>query len=322
MKILVTGGGGYLGGRIAIYFKQLGHSVGIITSKVELSVKKEYFGIEVNNISILDNDDLLRVTVGVDVIIHCAGPNSEFASFNSFKAAEFSGIGTYSLLNAAISNGVSRFYYFSTIHVYSSPLVGVIDEFSALSNYHPYAITHRIAEDFIILAIRSKLIEGGVIRLSNSFGPPVLWELDSWKLAINNMCYDAVFKGLIQLKSNINTERNFISIKKIEKFLEYELTVNTVFKDPSCIYNLGYSRNYSLIEIANLIKQKCEILLKKDISILYQESDTADIQPFKFESKLIEMSEFDFVEDIEQDISEFIVFIGHHYNLDDNNKVI
>ena len=46
---------------------------------------------------------------------------------------------TIKFAQAALKAGVKRFIFLSTIHVYSSKLIGVFSEDSIPSNSHPYA---------------------------------------------------------------------------------------------------------------------------------------------------------------------------------------
>ena len=313
MNILVTGGGGYLGGRISVFLKGQGYFVKIITSKNDIANKEQYSGIEVFNINFEDEYEINKATSNIDVIIHCAGSNSDFSEKYSFNAAKFTGLGTYNLMKSAIYNSVKYFYYFSTYHIYSNPLSEIIEENSGLYNYHPYAITHRIAEDFILMALKNNLIKGGIIRLSNSFGSPVLWDLDSWKLVINDMCKQAILLRTIKIKSNINLERNFISINKIEKFIDYELKNLYFFNEYPQIVNLGYERNYSLIQIAIIIKDKCQILFNDDVTIEHGQNDNSVTEGFCFKSNVFIKSDFKYIENIENDINDFLIEIRRNY---------
>jgi UDP-glucose 4-epimerase len=95
--------------------------------------------------------------------------------------------------------GVTKFVYFSTAHVYGSPLQGLIDENSTPRPMHDYAITHRLAEDYVLQANSDKDITGSILRLTNSVGSPLNSKENCWMLFVyishsqlasnNSLCY-------------------------------------------------------------------------------------------------------------------------------------
>ena len=119
---------------------------------------------------------------------------------------------------------VERFIYFSTAHIYGAPLEGTITEKSLPSPVHPYAITHRAAEDYVIAAAKQKRIQGTVLRLSNSFGAPVSPHVNRWTLLANDLCRQAVEKGTITLRSNGCQYRDFICLTDVEEVMAKMLT--------------------------------------------------------------------------------------------------
>ena len=131
--ILVTGGGGYLGGRIVDYLKGNG------------------FDVKIANRCIFESHiSLMEACNGVEVVIHLAAMNSQ-DSFNSpEKALMVNGLNTLNLLDAAEKSKVLKFIYFSTIHVYGPKLNGYIDETALPYPVGSYSITHRLAEDYVL----------------------------------------------------------------------------------------------------------------------------------------------------------------------------
>src|SRR5207245_1641136 len=95
------------------------------------------------------------------------------------------------LTDAAKRAGVRRVVYVSTAHVYGAPLAGVITEASCAVSLHPYATSHRAAEDVVRAAHERKTIEGVVIRLSNAYGAPVSEDANCWTLLVNDLCRQA-----------------------------------------------------------------------------------------------------------------------------------
>ena len=116
----------------------------------------------------------------MDAIVHLAAMNEMDCARDPAAALEVNTALTLRLLNAAVAAGVRRFVYLSTAHVYGAPLRGHIDERALPRPVHPYAITHRAAEDFVLAAFDAGRIEGVVLRLSNGVGAPAHAAVDRW----------------------------------------------------------------------------------------------------------------------------------------------
>ena len=117
MKILVTGGNGYLGGRLVQYLeKQNVHEVIIGTRQ---PIGKDLLHNAFRTVqTIWDSPDKLQqVCTNIDVIIHMAAMNADDCAADPIAALEFNAGVTRKLLNAAIKKGVKRFIYFSTAHI-------------------------------------------------------------------------------------------------------------------------------------------------------------------------------------------------------------
>ncbi|SVE58312.1 uncharacterized protein METZ01_LOCUS511166, partial [marine metagenome] len=127
MRILITGGFGYIGAKLAAYLFQNGHHV-VLGSQRVLTSPNWLPQTEVVNTIWEDEKALTKICQGVDAIIHAAGMNAQDCSSDPVSALRFNGLATSRILRSAIHAGISRFIYLSTAHVYGDPLIGVIDE--------------------------------------------------------------------------------------------------------------------------------------------------------------------------------------------------
>lgn len=177
-SVLLTGGLGYLGGRLACALVAVGHQVRCGTRRPGAAAPDWLPGMSMVMLDWASTEALTEACRGVDCIIHLAAMNEVESTRDPVGALEMNGLASLRLLEAAKAAGVRRFVYFSTAHVYGAPLQGSIDETSLPRPVHPYAITHKVAEDFVLAAHDRKQIEGVVIRLSNGFGAPVTPDVD------------------------------------------------------------------------------------------------------------------------------------------------
>jgi UDP-glucose 4-epimerase len=254
MKILITGGFGYLGGRLARYLALQENYELILGSRTEQRVPDGLTKAKTVQIQWDSPFALQEICRKVDVIIHAAGMNAEECSTNPYAAFQFNALGTASLLQAAIQKGVKRFIYISTAHVYGS-LVGTITEETCTAGLHPYAASHRAAEDMVRFAHSKQEIEGMVIRLSNAFGYPMHKKVNCWMLLVNELCLQAMTTNNMILKSSGLQRRDFIPIQEVCRALAHLLTLKVV---GTGVFNLGSEWAPTVWEMAMLIQKRCE----------------------------------------------------------------
>ena len=205
MQILITGGFGYLGGRLASHLLHQGFKVFLGTRKSVKSVKEPLAETIPVQMEWANTFSLESATSGIDTVIHAAGMESLACSANPTKALEVNGLNTAMMVKAAVANGVKRFIYISTAHVYRSPMIGDIDETTPTTNLHPYATSKLSGEKVVLYANQIGKIQGVVLRLSNGSGHPVFPDTECWHLILNDLCRQAIEKKeLILLLKFIN----------------------------------------------------------------------------------------------------------------------
>lgn len=245
-KVLITGGTGYLGGSIGKYLASVGYDV-------YLGSRKPFSRGAVQGCSqILTNweDKNLKFCKGFKTIIHAAGMNAKDCFNNPQKAHSFNGKLTESLIKKSSEYKCDNFIYLSTIHVYKSPLSGIINESTCVLNNHPYASSHYYAEQALIRAIKKNIIKGTVLRLSNCFGPAVTRDNECWELALNQFAYDAVMRGLININGNFLATRDFLPLTELNRILQ--ILLENINDAPDTI-NISTEKSRSLFNVANLV---------------------------------------------------------------------
>ena len=172
MKILVTGGTGFIGSRLAQECLQQGNSVVVLgqeNSPAESQNKKvlEQKGAEIVLGSVTERQKILDLLSDVDLVYHLAAtqhemnvPDQRFWDVNVF--------GTKNLLEASVRAGIRRFVHGSTIGVYHS-LNGTIDECSPCRPDNIYGVT-KLEGEKIVLSFKDKL-QVVVIRIPEVYGP-------------------------------------------------------------------------------------------------------------------------------------------------------
>ena len=268
MRVLITGGMGYLGGRLSLQLSEFGHTVIIGTRRAIDSV--EWLpSAEIRRTEWHDTYSLLSACEGVDVIVHAAGMNAQACAGSPAAALEFNGVATARLVDAAICSEVKQFLYLSTAHVYDKPLEGLITEETCPRNLHPYATSHLAGERAVLHAAEKYNLEGYVLRLSNAFGAPVHLDADCWKLFINDLCRQCITSSSLVIHGNGGQQRDFIAINDVVKAMVWliENEISSFSTDRKYLINIGSGSSTSLLDMARLIQSRCEAIFRFKPSI-------------------------------------------------------
>ncbi len=259
-KILVTGGTGYLGGRI-------GKSLAAQGFKVSLGSRNPFSKGSVPGCDQIVTDwadPELDFCKGFGIIIHAAGINAEECGRDPFLAHYFNGDLTRKIIEKSAIYGCEHFFYLSTVHVYDSPLTGRFTESSAAANQHPYATSHFAGEQALLDAISNGIIRGSVLRLSNCFGSPVTDSYDCWKLAANQFIRQAVETGRLTIKGDYLAKRDFLPISELCNIISTIVTSDRVLPN---VINVSAGVSRTLYDVADTVSQLTRKLTGRSVSI-------------------------------------------------------
>ncbi len=299
--VLVTGGHGYIGGRVCAHLAR-DLELAITATTSNKGTVPSAPGIALTYLELTDSASMRRACAGVNVVVHLASPNEVVSAADPERAMTETGLGTLMLLNAAIDAGVERFVYFSTAHVYGAPLEGRINEMTLPRPVHPYAIAHRVAEDWVLAAHDAGKITGAVLRLSNAVGAPMSAEVDRWTLVAADLCRQAVEKGELTLRSSGSAYRDFIPLSDVARAVEWAIeTPSDVIGNG--LFNLGGANTLSVLELAEMIQRRCETVLSYRPKISRPSSNSSEaVRPLAYQIDKIVGCGFTLTGNLEQEI--------------------
>jgi UDP-glucose 4-epimerase len=308
VRVLIIGGFGFLGGRLAKHLFRTGYEV-VLGTRNFRAPPACLPDAEVVAIRLDDFDKLVKIFDDVNVVIDAAGMNALECALDPAEALRVNGEVTKCLANAACQAGVEKFIYISTAHVYANPLIGTITEQTNPINLHPYATSHLCGEYAVLRMNQSGKMNAAVLRLSNVFGRPSDKSVNCWMLLVNELCKQAIEKNQLILKTSGMQQRNFIALSQFCWVVEQFLTNSTSF-GPTGIYNVGTVKSYSILEVAKLIQKRCfEVLgykpilkIANDAPIPLNTQLTYSVD--KLSALGIKFNQFDFVAEID-DLLQF-----------------
>lgn len=308
MRIVITGGSGYLAGRIIEKLLSCRDyeitSISQGKSQLYLDNKIKYFSWD-------QKEDIHNAISNANIVLHTAGFNALDAAKHPDKAKDFSHKSTKSIINSLNPESSTKLIFFSTAHVYKSHLIGEINEDTLTTNNHPYALSNLVGESITKELNLSGKKQGIILRIGNCFGLPASELSSCWDLAINGMCKSAILNRQINISGPSNEIRNFIPMRT---FLEKLLLV---IKDKSNGYsreiiNISYTKSYTLGEIAKMISDRCFLLFNFTPKIICEQIKKGSLT-LNYHSKYIETlpeEENHFLEEID----ETLIFLKNNYD--------
>jgi UDP-glucose 4-epimerase len=259
-RILVTGGFGYVGGRVAQALAHQPHTHVRLGSRFRKNPPEWLPAASVVVTPWHEPEHLRQACSNVEIVLHLSAMNEIEAARDPAGALEINGVATARLLEAAKAEKVRRFIYLSTAHVYGAPLVGRIDETTCPRPIHPYATSHRAAEDVVLAAHDTGAVIGLVLRLSNSFGAPAHPEVNRWTLLVNDLCRQAVTTGQLVLRSAGLQRRDFVTLTDVSRAIIHliDLPARDVGDG---VFNIGGAWALTVMEMTMLVADRCKAIL-------------------------------------------------------------
>ena len=254
MNILITGGSGYIAGRLASHLINSDNDFKVVLASRQNNPNLPFSEIKNFKIDWDSTENINYACSNIDIVIHAAGLNAQECKDSFLTAYKVNTINTAKILNAAIIKGVKRFIYISTLHVYGSNLNGNINENSFSNSIETYAASHKAAEDIVLNANLKESIEGVVIRLSNSYGAPASKIVNCWHLLINDLCYKGVTENKLTINSTGEQLRDFIPMQNVVRAIEHILCLSPKLLGNS-IFNVASADSTSVIEIAEKVSK-------------------------------------------------------------------
>ena len=225
-RVLVTGGFGFLGGRISQELAKLPNSEIVLTSRKSRQSPSWLPNCKTIQLDVCDDLSISNAVKGVDTIVHLASLNDQDSKVDLQKTFDVTTLGTMRLVDAAINSGVSKFVYQSSVHIYGRNLVGQVTEQTIPAPENIYAISHLAAEQYVAAMVVKEKISGAIFRCANGFGTPTHKDVNAWHLLVNGLCQEALQNKVLKIIANnivtiISETIKFLLIKKIEYFYNY-----------------------------------------------------------------------------------------------------
>src|SRR6266700_822076 len=247
MRILVTGGAGFIGSHCAKRLAAGGDEVVVLDKLTYSGYRANLEGADVEFVQgdIADRDVLATAAAGCQAILNFAAETHVDRSI--FGAAEFietDVLGTYVLLDYAREHGI-RFVQVSTDEVYGDVSEGVSSkEDDPLRPSSPYAASKAGGDLQVLAAVRTYGVNASVTRGSNTYGPNQYPEKILPLFATNALDGDA-----LPLYGDGRQVRDWLHVDDHCAAIELVLHEGR----PGEVYNVAANEEHENAELARLI---------------------------------------------------------------------
>jgi len=175
MKILITGGAGFIGHNLAIYLNNSGFDIIVLDSlerSTDFALKRlNEAGIPLARASIMKLDEIKSLFKGVDAVVHAAAYVDVAESVGKpLVYLEKNVLGTASVAKASLETGVDLLIYLSSAAVYGNPSKLPIGENHPTQPVSPYGLSKLMGEE-VVRFFSTYGFKQVVLRLFNVYGP-------------------------------------------------------------------------------------------------------------------------------------------------------
>jgi len=176
VRVLVTGGAGFIGSHVVDTLVGAGHEVGIVDSfwahgggrRANVNPKARLFEMDIRDGALAD----VFTQVRPEVVCHHAAQHSvAISTQDPAFDADVNVKGLLNVLVLAASNKVSKVIFASSAATYGTPQYLPIDEKHPQLPVSPYGITKMIAEHYLRYFAASSGLRYTALRYGNVYGP-------------------------------------------------------------------------------------------------------------------------------------------------------
>jgi len=274
VRILITGGAGFLGSHLCDRFLAEGHSViamdNLITGNTDniahLSGNPDFQFIH------HDVTNYIFIPGELDAVLHFASPASPIDYLNfPIQTLKVGSLGTHNALGLARSKG-ARFLLASTSEIYGDPLVHpqpetYVGNVDAIGPRGVYDEAKRFAESMTMAYYRYHDIDTRIVRIFNTYGPRM--RLDDGRV-VPNFVKQALNGEPLTVYGDGSQTRSFQYVDDLIEGI-YRL-LNSDYNDP---VNIGNPYELSIVQFAEVVNE----LTDNPGGIVYKESERIQGDP-------------------------------------------
>ena len=250
MKVLITGGAGFIGSHLTAYLAENGNEVTVLDNllrgnKIEDHILGKITFVEGD---VRDQDLVMQLAENCDQIYHLAAIlGVDIVADNPVETMETEVEGTKNVVYAALKQGVKKVIYASTSGVYGhSAIEKSVDEEIMIDPRTSYAMAKRYNEIYLKAVYEERGLESISLRFFNVYGPR-----QDDRMVIPRFFEQALRNEPITVFGSGKQTRDFTSV---EETIISLVKLSEVSKGAE-IYNIANETELNILELAEYIKE-------------------------------------------------------------------
>ena len=258
MKLLITGGAGFIGSHLCDKYTKEGHNVLCLDNFMSGNLMNIKHLLDCRNFKLIKGDirdfnSLEKIMRDVDVVFHLAAQIHVDRSYIEPQLTyEVNVIGTQNILEVARIYDAKRVIYASTSEVYGSAQHVPIDESHPLNAPHPYGASKIAADRMCYAYMQTYGMNISILRLFNIFGPR---QRDIGYGGVISIFARRVLSNMspIIFGDGLQT-RDYTYIEDAIRAYDLLLNHDEPIAEP---INFGSGREVSILDLANMVIEFC-----------------------------------------------------------------
>jgi UDP-glucose 4-epimerase len=257
MRILITGGAGFIGSYLCEKYTKEGHTVLCLDNFLSGNLLNVRHLLDYRNFKLIEGDirnfDLLeRVSRDLDVIFHLAAQIHVDRSYVEPRLTfEINVMGTQNVLEMARIFDVKKVIHASTSEVYGSAKYVPIDEKHPLDAPHPYGASKIAADRMCHAYVTTYGMDISIPRFFNIFGPR---QRDIGYGGVISIFTRRVLNNMPPvIYGDGQQTRDYTYVEDAVRAFDLILNHGSLL-DP---INIGTGKQVSIIDLANMIVELC-----------------------------------------------------------------
>jgi len=278
MKVLVTGGAGFIGTNLTLNLLSSGYEVKVfddLSTGLKANIPKDA---EFVNASILEASQIDKAIKDCEIVVHLGARGSVPRSIKDPIATHnVNATGTLNVLEAA-RNSQCHYIFSSSSSVYGSNMILPKNEDMVLRPITPYAASKMSGEALSLGYAKSYGLAVSTFRFFNIFGP---WQRpDHEYAAVLPKWISKCIKGdEIEIFGDGEQTRDFTYVGTVVSIIKNCISDKVLHPEP---VNLAYGNNISLNQVIHLLKNSFP-----DLKVKYFSSRDGDVLHSKNDPKLV-----------------------------------
>ncbi len=270
MKILVTGGAGFIGSHVVDAYIKEGHDVVIIDDfstgdKKNLNQKAKIYSCDINSPELIEIFEKEKPDI---VNHHAAQMNVRYSVEDPINDAQINIIGLLNVLNCCIKTNVKKIIFISSGGaMYGDAKTIPTPESTYPEPLSPYGLAKFVGEEYVKLFYRLYGLKYIILRYANVYGPRQNPKGEAGVVAI-------FIDRIIENKQPIiygdgNQTRDYVYVMDI-----VEANLLSLTKGDNQAFNIGTGRETSVNELLKILLQ----VMNKEVKLIFEPERQGEIE--------------------------------------------